>query len=306
MSKDFHLDGWDDEEASDAAANSLTLTETRADEVRQASSEQQLAERIRAAVDAARPGLDKVPDPVEPVSDGDLSPEELQRLDACVAGIELLSTACWVAGKSLDTIAVGRLFRSTPHKLDPERTYTTIEDWAWTEHGIKQTNCSKLRAGWQLGEVLNARGYKAPEGQVRELVPLQNKHGLKAAVGLYEMVVHAVGANKVTAERLREAVQLLPGDLVLSDDDEPDVIAKTLHGILANTEPPTPKPTTALPATLRREVDRRAVALADKLDRGRIPRNELLLHLLEAFADDQDTRVFDAVLERARASNPST
>jgi hypothetical protein len=305
MSKEFDLAGWDDEEASDAAATSLTLTETRADEVRQASSEQQLAERIRAAVDAARPGLDKIPDPVDPASDGELSPEEEERRDACVAGIELLSTACWVAGKSLDTMAVGRLFRTTPHKLDPDRTYTTIEDWAWTEHGINQTTASKLRAGWQLGEVLNARGYKAPEGQVRELIPLQNKHGLKAAVGLYEIVVQTVGASKVTAGRLRDAVKLLPGDLELSDDDESGVIAKTLTGILTSAELPAPKPTTALPAALRRDVDRRAVALADKLDRGRLPRNELLFHLLEAFADDQDTRVFDAVLERVRKSSTS-
>jgi len=306
VSKEFELEGWGDDDASDAAANSLILTETRVETERQSLSEQQLAARIAAAVDAVRPGLDKVPDPVEPAGDGDLSPEEQQRLDACVEGIELLSTACWVAGKSLDTVAVGRLFRRTPHKLDPERTYTTIEDWAWTEHGIRQARCSKLRAGWQLGEVLNARGYKAPEGQVRELVPLQNKHGLKTAVGLYELVVQAVGADKVTADRLREAVQLLPGSLALSDDDEPAVIAKSLQGAIEGAEPPAPAPTTAVSATLRREVDRRAVALADKLDRGRIPRNELLLHLLEAFADDQDTRVFDAVLERVRKALPST
>lgn len=301
--KEFELDGWEDEDASTDAATSLTRTAERVEEERQTLTEQALTERITAAVNAARPGVDKIPDPVDPAGTGDLTADEQERLDACVAGIELLSTATWVAGKSLDTIATGRLFRKLPNKLDPERCYTTIEEWAEIEHDISRSRCSQLRDGWQIGEVLNARGYKAPEGQVRELVPFQNRHGLKAAIGVYEMVVQAVGADKVTAKRLRETMKLLPGDLALSDDDDVHVIAQSLAGAIEGAEPPAPKPSTALPAELKRDVDRRSVALADRLDRGRIPRNEVLTHILAAFVDEKDPRVFDIVFERMRTSN---
>ncbi|MFJ7250113.1 hypothetical protein ACIQWA_36515 [Kitasatospora sp. NPDC098652] len=300
MSGEYEIDGWDDEEATEAAVKTLENTSRRATEERRSAADQEMAERIKKAVDAARPGLDKVPDPVEPSGDGDLTPEEEERLTACIAGVELLSTAYWVAGKSLDTMAVGRLFRRLPHKLEPSRCYATIEEWANLEHGIKQSRASKLRAGWELGEVLNASGYKAPEGQVRELVPLKNRHGLKAAVGVYQLVVDAVGADKVTAERIRETVRLLPGDLALSDEDDPEVIAHALNDAIESAEPPQPKPPAALPAELKRDVDRRAVALADRLDRRRIDRQEVLGHLLAAFADEDDSRVFDAVFDRMK------
>ncbi|WP_051743004.1 hypothetical protein [Kitasatospora sp. MBT66] len=304
MSDEYEIDGWDDDEATQAAANSLVSTSKRAAKERQAATGKALARQIEAAAAAAaaaaRPGLDKIPDPVEPDSDGDLTAEEEQRLAACVEGVELLSTAYWVAGKSLDTMAVGRLFRKLPHRLEPARCYATIEEWADVEHGIRQSRCSKLRAGWELGEVLNAHGHKVPEGQVRELVPLKNRHGLKAAVGVYQLVVNAVGAEKVTAERIRETVRLLPGDLALSDEDDAQLIAQTLTSAIEAAEPPQPKPSTTLPADLKRDVDRRAVALADRLDRRRIDRQEVLGHLLAAFADEKDSRVFDAVADRMK------
>ncbi|MET9402094.1 hypothetical protein [Kitasatospora sp. NPDC002965] len=303
MSGDYEIDGWDDDEATEAAVKTLENTSRRAAEERRSAADQEMAERIKKAVDAARPGLDKVPDPVEPSGDGDLTPQEEERLAACVAGVELLSTAYWVAGKSLDTMAVGRLFRRLPHKLEPSRCYATIEEWASVEHGIKQSRASKLRAGWELGEVLNASGYKAPEGQVRELVPLKNRHGLKVAVGVYQLVVTAVGADKVTAERIRETVRMLSGDLALSDADTPEVIVHTLNEAIGSAEPPQPKPSAALPAELKRDVDRRAVALADRLDRGRIDRQVVLGHLLAAFADEDDSRVFDAVFDRMKKAS---
>lgn len=295
--KDFELDGWDDDEDATKAATSLAHTAQLVAEERQTLTEQALAERIAAAVNAARPGLDKVPDPVAPAGTGDLTVEEQERFDACTAGVELLSTATWVAGKSLDTIATGRLFRATPHKLEPGRCYETIEEWATIDRSISRSRCSQLRDGWQLGEVLNARGYKAPEGQVRELVPFLKQHGLKAAVGVYELVVQDVGADKVTAGRLRETLKLFPGDLALSDEDDVNVIAQSLAGAIEGAEPSAPQ-STGLSAELRRDVDRRAVALADQLDRGRIPRAEVLTHLLSAFADEADPRVFDVVRER--------
>jgi hypothetical protein len=298
---------WDEETSWDSiggpsagtAAARIEANERVTENARELARADERAKAFAAGVEAARMGLDKIPDPVAPETDDGLTPAEEERLKECVAGVDLLTTATWVAAKSLDTMAVGRLFRMLPHKTEPGRCYATIEEWAWVEKGIKQSRCSKLRAGWEIGEVLLARGYDIPEGQVREIVPVKNAHGLNAAIGVYELVVKAVGAKKVTAEQLREVVQLLPGDLALKDDDDPLIIAEALKGAVEKAEPSPPaRPT--IPTVVRRDVDRRAVALADQLNRGRIPRNEVLYHLLQAFADETDNRVYDVVLERMK------
>ncbi|MFE0107102.1 hypothetical protein [Streptomyces sp. NPDC059009] len=301
MSDDHDFDlGWGNPEDSEATADTLTAVDTSRDQQRQKAQAAVIAEQVKAAVEAARPGLDKIPDPVEPAGDGDLTPDEEQRLADCDAGIDLGNKAWFIQGKSLDTIALGRLFRRTRHKLEPERYYATIEEWAEVEKGISNSQCSKLRAAWDIGEVLAARGYNANPGQVRELVPVRNAHSLSAAVGLYVYVAEAAGADKVTATRLRDVVKMLPGNLALQDDEDPEAIARTIKGVLVGAEPPAPKPSTVLPDRVKRGVDRRAVDLADQLNRGRIPRQEVLIHLFEAFADPSDTRVYDAVFERMK------
>lgn len=261
---------------------------------RLADDERQAA--IAAAVEEAAPGLHRVPDPVEPAGEGALTPEERERLKLCEQGIELHDLSWFMLGKALDTVATGRLFRDTPHKLEPERCYGSIEEWAEVEKGISVSRCSQLRAAWPIGEVLMARGYDANPGQVRELVPVKNAYGLNAAVAVYVLVADSVGADKVTAARLREAVKLLPGDLQLEMDEDPDVLAKVIQGVLVGEVPP--KSAVAIPPAVKRAVDARAIKLADALDRGRIPRAEVQLHLLEAFADPDDPVVFDAVLAR--------
>lgn len=301
---------WDEETSWDSiggpsagtAAARIEANEKVTEKTRELARADERAKAFAAGAEAARVGLDKIPDPVDPETDGDLTPAEEERLKECVAGVDLLTTATWVAAKSLDTMAVGRLFRMLPHKTEPGRCYTTIDEWAWVEKGIKQSRCSKLRAGWEIGEVLLARGYDVPEGQVREIVPVKNVHGLNAAIGAYELVVEAVGAEKVTAEQLRGVVQLLPGDLALKDDADPLIIAEALKGAVEKAEP-APPTGPAIPAAVRRDVDRRAVALADQLNRGRIPRNEVLRYLLQAFADETDNRVFDVVLERMKQTS---
>lgn len=304
MTADFEI-GWDNVPNAGVGSPADRLAKTSEErEVAVATDRQNaIALAVDEAVEAARPGLNKIPDPVEPAGDGALTDDEEERLDKCIGGVQLLSTAYWVAGKSLDTMATGRLFRDTPHKLESERFYETIEEWAAVEYGIKVQRLAKLRNAWELGEVLQARGYKAPEGQVRELVPMKKAMGLNAAVGLYIFVAETVGASKVTADRLREAVSLLPGDLTLPADD-PAVIAAHIGNVLtlpkSETEAASAVASSALPAALKREVDSRAIKLADRLNQGRIPRNVVMVHLLEAFADEQDPRVFEAVFDRMK------
>ncbi|MGW2550023.1 hypothetical protein [Streptomyces sp. NPDC001635] len=296
---DFDL-GWGDEDEPEATADTLTAVDTGRDEKHQLTQAKLIADQVAAAVEEAQPGLHKIPDPVEPAGDGALTDEEAERFRLCNDGIDLGNVAWFIQGKSLDTVAVGRLFRATPHRLEPHRTYSTIEEWAETEKGISNSQCSKLRAAWEIGEVLAARGYTSNPGQVREIVPVRNAFNLNAAIGLYVLVAETVGSDQVTAARLRETVKMLPGDLELDDEDDPEALAKVIQGVLVGELPATPTPAPAIPAAVRRAVDRRAVELADALDRGRIPRSEVQRHLLEAFADETDTTVFEAVLERMK------
>ncbi|MFB7403422.1 hypothetical protein ACFCZR_24920 [Streptomyces rubiginosohelvolus] len=264
---------------------------------RQAAIEQVVA----IAVEEARPGLRKIPDPVEPAGEGELTADEEVRLQECNDGVDLGNTAWFIQGKALDTIATGRLFRTTPHKLEPERCYATIEEWAEVEKGISVGQCSKLRAAWEIGEVLVARSHQTNPGQVREIVPVRNAHGLNASVAVYEMVADNAPNGKVTAELLRRMVKLLPGDLELDQGEDVDTVSKTIQGaIVGQAQPETAPAVPAIPPAVRRAVDRRAVDLANVLDRSRIPRAEVQRHLLEAFADDSDPTVYEAVLARMR------
>ncbi|MET8696842.1 hypothetical protein ABZV65_30380 [Streptomyces bauhiniae] len=293
MSNGFDL-SWGDETEPETTADTLDAVDTTRDQHRQQNHAADIEKAVADAVEEIRPGLDKVPDPVEPAGEGALTPEERERLRQCNDAIDLHETAWFMLGKSLDTMATGRLFRDTLHKLHPERCYETIEEWAVVEKGISVSKCSQYRAAWAIGEILKARGLDAKPGQVREVVPVRKAYGLNAAVGVYLLVAEVAGKDKVTAERLRETVKLLPGDLQLIEDD-PEAMAKVIKGVLLDDAPAS---LPALSAPLRRTVDRRAVDLADTLGRGRIPRQEVTVNLLEAFADPKDTRVYDLLRER--------
>lgn len=293
--QEFDL-GWGDEEEPERTADTLTALDTGRNEKQQQTQAKLIAEHVAAAVEEAKPGLHKIPDPVEPAGEGALTAEEEETFRVCNEGVELGNLGWFIQAKSLDTIAVGRLFRATPHKLEPERCYATIEEWAEVEKGISVGQCSKLRAAWRIGWELAALGYQANPGQVRELVPVGNAYGLKAALAVYVLVVEAVGADKVTAARLRDTVKMLPGDLKLDEDEDVDGLAKVIKGVLV--EELQPAASRAIPPAVTRAVDKRAIGIADALNRPRIPRSEVTLRLMEAFADPEDTTVYDAVLER--------
>ncbi|MEU2968990.1 hypothetical protein ABZ687_28935 [Streptomyces ardesiacus] len=298
MSESEYDLSWGDEDEPDTAADTLTVVDTIRDEKQQQNQAKLIAERVEAAVEEARPGLHKIPDPVEPAGEGALTDEEKQRYADCLEGVDLGNAAWFIQGKALDTIATGRLFRDTPHKLEPHRTYETIEEWAPLEKGISVGQCSKLRAGWEIGEVLAAREFQANPGQVREIVPVRNAFNLNAAIAVYVLVADSWGKDKVTAERLRNTVKMLPGDLKLDEDEDVDALAKTIKGVLVEElQPPVSR---AIPPAVTRAVDQTAIRIADALNRPRIPRSEVTLRLMEAFADPKDTTVYEAVLERMK------
>ncbi|MFF8696297.1 hypothetical protein ACF08W_29200 [Streptomyces sp. NPDC015144] len=288
--------GWGEDDEPQQTADTLTAVDTDRDKKQQQTQAKLIADQVAAAVEEAKPGLHKIPDPVEPAGEGALTKEEEETFRACNEGVDLGNLGWFIQAKSLDTIAVGRLFRNTPHRIEPHRNYETIEEWAPLEKGISVGQCSKLRAAWRIGWELATLDYKSNPGQVRELVPVKNAFGLKAAVAVFVLVVEAVGAAKVTAERIRDTVKLLPGDLKLNEEDDVDALAKVIKGVLV--EELQPSVSRAIPPAVTRAVDKTAIKIADALNRPRIPRSEVTLRLMEAFADPEDSTVYNAVLER--------
>ncbi|MGW0033050.1 hypothetical protein ACWDXD_24940 [Streptomyces sp. NPDC003314] len=284
---------WDTGGDTTATAQELEAAEASTAQASTAALEAQINE----AVEAARPAVDKIPDPMPPAGEGALTAEEEKTFRLCNEGVDLGNEAWFIQAKALDTVATGRLFRATPHKEEPERCYQTIEEWARLEKGISVGKCTKLRSGWRIGWELAALGYQANPGQVQEIVPVKNAYDLKAALAVYVLVAGHFGADKVTAERLRQVVKALPGNLQLNEDDDVDVMAKTIAGVLVEDTQAAPR---AIPPAVTRAVDKRAIGIADALGRPRIPRSEVTLRLLEAFTDPDDTTVYDAVLERMK------
>ncbi|NML55081.1 hypothetical protein HHL19_35870 [Streptomyces sp. R302] len=289
---------WDavGQQSPQEGANRLIEAGKAAEETQQAAVEA----KINEALEDARIGLDKIPAPVAPEGDGVLTDAERKRFEKCNAAVDLASEMWFIQGKALDTIATGRLFRDIPHKTDPTRCYATIEEWVTVEKDLSVPNVTRLRAGWDIGERLHERGFTAVAGQVRTLVPVKNKYGLNAAIAVFLLAVDVVGADKLTAARLEDLIRALPADLELDDPDEDaDALAKTIKGVLVNREGGAAV-SRAIPAAVTRAVDKRAITIADALNRPRIPRSEVTLRLMEAFVDPDDTTVYEAVLARMK------
>jgi len=146
--------------------------------------------------------LDSIPAPYKPVSDGDLTPQEEQDLEACEAGVDNLRTAFWIAGKSLETMRTANLTR---------KRHSNFAEYVWQRWEISESHMHRLIEEWRIGEPLAKRGLKPLESQVRELVDFAREYGNAAAVAVYEGVAQA--GSRVTAKLIGAVVQELPAQL---------------------------------------------------------------------------------------------
>jgi hypothetical protein len=130
---------------------------------------------------------------------------ERRDLAACEAAIDGLRIAFWAAGKALQVIRDGRLYREG---------YATFEDYAEQRWQMRRAYADKLIRAWPLAERLNPVGSKdLNEAQVRELLPVAAQHGDDAAAAVYETVHQAaadVDGVRVTAAVIKGAVRVLP------------------------------------------------------------------------------------------------
>lgn len=149
-------------------------------------------------------GLAGVPAPRAPLSDAhELLPQEREDFEACEAAVDTLRKAFWAAGKALQVIRDARLYRET---------HPTFEDYIEDRWQMSRPQAYRLIAAWPLAEALSPIGdNRLNEGQVRELLPLAERHGQDAAVTVYRTIAETDGV-KVTATVLKGAVTALPSD----------------------------------------------------------------------------------------------
>ncbi len=153
--------------------------------------------------EAAMVSAASLPEPYAPAGGGQLTEREMADLAACEGAVDNLRTAFWAAGKALQVIRDGLLYRETHGNFD---------DYLQARWDMSRAQAYRLIDAWPLAERLSPMGDKLNERQVRELLPLAGRHGPDAAVAVFRTVAQADGVQ-VTAAVLHRAVSvLLPAD----------------------------------------------------------------------------------------------
>jgi hypothetical protein len=168
-----------------------------------------------------------VPAPYTSAQDGQLSASEQADLVTCEAALDNLRVAFWAAGKALQVIRDARLYRTG---------HDTFEDYVEQRWDMSRAQAYRLIEAWPLAERLSPMGDKLNERQVRELLPLADRHGPDAAATVYQAVAEADGI-RVTASVLHDVVGILPADYF-----DPAEAASQIRAYLAGDHAPAQPP----------------------------------------------------------------
>ncbi|WP_330252171.1 hypothetical protein OG874_39725 [Nocardia sp. NBC_00565] len=141
-----------------------------------------------------------LPAPGEAALAGPLDDREQAQLTACESSIDGLRVAFWAAGRALQIVRDGRLYRDR---------HATFDEYVEQRWDMQRSYAHKLIRAWPLAAKLHPVAPAINEGQVRELLPVAVQHGEDAAVTVYTTIA-GTDDVKVTAGMLREAVALLP------------------------------------------------------------------------------------------------
>ncbi|MFI0453683.1 hypothetical protein [Actinomadura sp. 6N118] len=141
-----------------------------------------------------------IPVPYDSEATGDLTPQEESDLATCEAAVDGLRLAFWAAGKALQVIRDARLYR---------QSHDSFEAYVAERWDMSRPQAYRLIAAWPLAERLSPIGDRLSESQIRELLPVADRHGTDAAATVYETVAETDGV-KVTAAVLKGAVAVLP------------------------------------------------------------------------------------------------
>lgn len=170
----------------------------------------------------------ELPEPREASGDSPaLSGTERQDLATCEAAIDTLRTAFAAAGKALQVIRAGKLYRET---------HATFEGYLADRWEMSTSQAYRLIEVWPLAERLSPMGDKLNERQVRELLPFAGWRGFDAAELVYRTIVETDGV-KVTAGVIKGAVSVLPED---AEFDREQAVAQIRAYLAGELQPATP------------------------------------------------------------------
>ncbi|WP_143659656.1 hypothetical protein [Streptomyces sp. MP131-18] len=154
--------------------------------------------------------------------------EEEEVLLQCEAAIETLKFAFWAAGKALQVIRQGRLYRAT---------HETFEEYCQARWGMTRAQANKLIRMWPIAEALfdsqsndlaRARA-KLSQAAIWELVPVAEQYDVTAAAHVYRTAEEA--EETVTATIAKKAVQAVAA-LPESPRFDPEAATTAIRGAL--------------------------------------------------------------------------
>ncbi|MDJ0385261.1 hypothetical protein [Streptomyces sp. G-G2] len=251
-----------------------------------------LARKSTAAADSVALTLDTLPDPsIAASSDQPLTDADRKDLAVCESVIRSHHASYWMTGKALDAVANRHLYRAEYPTFE-----ALLEDW-----DVTLADSSRMRRGWPLAARLLPDVPKLTRSHVEALLPIVEQYGVEAAATLHGLLREAL--PKVTAKAIAEVVRELPGPQ--SGGDPAEQIREQAEKALTEPDQDQGETDESIDAALQQAVARKARQLADDLKRGRIPRRELNRTLAEAFADPDDTRVYQALVRWAKDRSAS-
>ncbi|MFJ6076391.1 hypothetical protein ACIQFU_37170 [Streptomyces sp. NPDC093065] len=162
-----------------------------------------------------------------------LNDQERGYLDVCERALHGFRRSVIVAGKALEVINRGRLYRET---------HETFADYVVEVWDMKRAHAYRMIEGWQPAALVSPIG-DINEGQARELAPVLKEYGPEVTVSLYRGVKELRGDRRVTAADLSEARAALPPPKHLAQPDQVrDVLTvAAADGRAPRLAPPEPK-----------------------------------------------------------------
>ncbi|MFE0726303.1 hypothetical protein ACFW4M_32770 [Streptomyces sp. NPDC058794] len=162
-----------------------------------------------------------------------LNDQERGYLDVCEQALHGFRKSVIVAGKALEVINRGRLYRET------HATFVEYLDDVWE---IRKSQAYRMIEAWPVAAAVSPIG-DINEGQARELRPVLQAYGQEATVALYREVKELRGDRRVTAADLAEARAVLPPPKQLARPDQVrDVLTvAAAEGRAPRLAPPEPK-----------------------------------------------------------------
>ncbi|MER5555953.1 hypothetical protein ABT001_30515 [Streptomyces sp. NPDC002793] len=212
-----------------------------------------------------------------------LDDQQRAHLVVCEQALTGFRKSVIVAGKALEVISRGRLYRET------HATFVEYLDDVWE---IRKSQAYRMIEAWPVAAAVSPIG-DINEGQARELRPVFTDYGQEAAVALYREVKELRGNRKVTAADLAEARAVLPPARQIS---RPDQVRDVLTTAAAEGRAPRLAPA-ALPVPAQpsgKEHDDPEQANSANVDQERLdPGAEAVATMERALA--QQRQIYDAV-----------